>query len=338
MKKDNMKQTGRKPEDKEERLKAKALEAAENEGSIDSVSQYFSDAGNNDLLDREEVVELYRQMRMGSEDDKEAARAKMIRHNLRLVISIAVKYVNKGLPLLDLIQDGNIGLIKAVDKFDPDRGNMFSTYATWWIRQAITRGLSEKARIINISVRMDETIRKYKRIKERLTLESGGVKPSDEEVAEAMSSEENIVTADMVKLIKMSDEDAISYDAPVGKEKDCCLRDFIPDEKDETTVIDNMLCSSTLKKVMEDTLTAKEWNVMIMRMGFPYEIKHDSSDPEACERLPERIEYGKVMTLEAVGKKYGITKERVRQIEANALRKMRRQSNLRKLEAFADTY
>lgn len=338
MKIDTMKQANGKLKVKENDLhEVELLDAAGKEGSKDSVRQSFSAAGKNSLLDREAVVELYRQMRTGTTDEKDAARTMMINCNLRLVISIALKYVNKGLPLLDLIQEGNIGLIKAVERYDPDKGYMFSTYATWWIRQAITRGISEKARIIDVPVHMVEAINKYKATKEMLTKESGGFEPSDEEIAEAMSTSEKTVSVDMVQLIRRS-EDAISYDVPVGNEKDSFLRDFIPDEEGETIddIIDKKSRSSVLKKVMEDTLTEREWNIMVMRMGLPYETKPDLSGPEGSKELPVRVNYGEGMTLKEVGEIYNITRERVRQIETGALRKMRRPSNLKRLADYAN--
>ena len=275
-------------------------------GVDDSVKMYLKEIGKIDLLEPEEERIIAQKMAEGDEDAKET----LINSNLRLVVSIAKKYMNRGLSLLDLIQEGNIGLIKAVDKFDYTKGFKFSTYATWWIRQAITRAIADQARTIRIPVHMVETINKLTRIQRQLVQDLGR-EPTTEELAEAMGME----PAKIREIQKIS-QDPISIDKPVGEEEDSHLVDFISNDElaaPEEEVARNLLKEDLIKAL--GTLTERERKVIELRFG---------------------LKDGVPMTLEQVGKKLGVTRERIRQIEAKAIRKLCRASSSKKLEGYID--
>ena len=275
-------------------------------GVDDSVKMYLKEIGKIDLLEPEEERIIAQKMAEGDEDAKET----LINSNLRLVVSIAKKYMNRGLSLLDLIQEGNIGLIKAVDKFDYTKGFKFSTYATWWIRQAITRAIADQARTIRIPVHMVETINKLTRIQRQLVQDLGR-EPTTEEFAEAMGME----PAKIREIQKIS-QDPISIDKPVGEEEDSHLVDFISNDElaaPEEEVARNLLKEDLIKAL--GTLTERERKVIELRFG---------------------LKDGVPMTLEQVGKKLGVTRERIRQIEAKAIRKLSRASSSKKLEGYID--
>ena len=275
-------------------------------GVDDSVKMYLKEIGKIDLLEPEEERIIAQKMAEGDEDAKET----LINSNLRLVVSIAKKYMNRGLSLLDLIQEGNIGLIKAVDKFDYTKGFKFSTYATWWIRQAITRAIADQARTIRIPVHMVETINKLTRIQRQLVQDLGR-EPTTEELAEAMGME----PAKIREIQKIS-QDPISIDKPVGEEEDSHLVDFISNDElaaPEEEVARNLLKEDLIKAL--GTLTERERKVIELRFG---------------------LKDGVPMTLEQVGKKLGVTRERIRQIEAKAIRKLSRASSSKKLEGYID--
>ena len=275
-------------------------------GVDDSVKMYLKEIGKIDLLEPEEERIIAQKMAEGDEDAKET----LINSNLRLVVSIAKKYMNRGLSLLDLIQEGNIGLIKAVDKFDYTKGFKFSTYATWWIRQAITRAIADQARTIRIPVHMVETINKLTRIQRQLVQDLGR-EPTTEELAEAMGME----PAKIREIQKIS-QDPISIDKPVGEEEASHLVDFISNDElaaPEEEVARNLLKEDLIKAL--GTLTERERKVIELRFG---------------------LKDGVPMTLEQVGKKLGVTRERIRQIEAKAIRKLSRASSSKKLEGYID--
>lgn len=271
----------------------------------DPVRMYLKEIGKISLLKGEEEVSLAKRAEKGDLDAVE----KLTQANLRLVVSIAKKYVGRGLSLLDLIQEGNIGLIRAVQKFDWTKGFKFSTYATWWIRQAITRAIADQARTIRIPVHMVETINRYVRISRRLMQELGR-EPTAEEVAKEMGIEESKVR----EIIKISQEPT-SLETPVGEEKDSTLGDFIPDEeiRPEEAASQELL-KSHLGEVL-DTLNDREKKVLKLRFG---------------------LEDGRQRTLEEVGKEFGVTRERIRQIEAKALRKLRHPTRSKKLKDYLE--
>ena len=278
----------------------------ESNGVDDSVKMYLKEIGKIDLLEPDEERIIAQKMAEGDEDAKET----LINSNLRLVVSIAKKYMNRGLSLLDLIQEGNIGLIKAVDKFDYTKGFKFSTYATWWIRQAITRAIADQARTIRIPVHMVETINKLTR-KQRELVQELGREPTTEELAEVMELE----PAKIREIQKIS-QDPISIDKPVGEEEDSHLVDFISNDElaaPEEEVARNLLKEDLIKAL--GTLTERERKVIELRFG---------------------LKDGVPMTLEQVGKKLGVTRERIRQIEAKAIRKLSRASSSKKLEGYID--
>ena len=272
----------------------------------DSVKMYLKEIGKIELLKADEEREIAQRMAEGDEDAKET----LINSNLRLVVSIAKKYMNRGLSLLDLIQEGNIGLIKAVDKFDYTKGFKFSTYATWWIRQAITRAIADQARTIRIPVHMVETINKLTRVQRQLVQDLGR-EPTTEELAEAM----NMEPAKIREIQKIS-QDPIAIDKPVGEEEDSHLVDFISNDElasPDEEVARNLLKEDLIKAL--NTLTDRERKVIELRFG---------------------LKDGVPMTLEQVGKKLGVTRERIRQIEAKAIRKLSRSSGSKKLEGYTD--
>lgn len=272
----------------------------------DPVRMYLKEIGQIKLLSAEEEVELAKRV---SEGDQEA-KNKLTEANLRLVVSIAKKYSGRGLHILDLIQEGNTGLIRAVDKFDYTKGNKFSTYATWWIRQAITRAIADQARTIRIPVHMVETITKVKKVSSQLLHETGH-DPSAEEIADKLE-----MPAERVREIMRIAQDPVSLETPIGEEEDSHLGDFIPDD-DAPAPADAaslMLLKEQLNEVLS-TLTDREAKVLRLRFG---------------------LEDGRSRTLEEVGKEFDVTRERIRQIEAKALRKLRHPSRSKKVKDFLD--
>ena len=272
----------------------------------DPVRMYLKEIGKVPLLDAEEEKELARRMSDGDEE----AKNKLVEANLRLVVSIAKRYVGKGMFFLDLIQEGNLGLMKAVEKFDYKKGYKFSTYATWWIRQAITRAIADQARTIRIPVHMVETIHKVSRYSRQM-LQELGREPTADEIGEKMG-----MSADRVRDIMKIAQDPVSLETPIGEEEDSHLGDFIPDE--DTPAPADAASATILREVIErelHTLTPREEHVIKLRFGL-----YD----------------GRTRTLEEVGKEFDITRERIRQIEAKALRKLRHPSRARHLKGFLD--
>ena len=272
----------------------------------DPVRMYLKEIGKVPLLDAEEEKELARRM----VDGNEYAKTKLVEANLRLVVSIAKRYVGKGMFFLDLIQEGNLGLMKAVEKFDYQKGYKFSTYATWWIRQAITRAIADQARTIRIPVHMVETIHKVSRYSRQMLQELGREATADE-IGEKMG-----MSAEKVREIMKIAQDPVSLETPIGEEEDSHLGDFIPD--DDTPAPAEAASATILREVIErelHTLTPREEHVIKLRFGL-----YD----------------GRTRTLEEVGKEFDITRERIRQIEAKALRKLRHPSRARHLKGFLD--
>ena len=272
----------------------------------DPVSMYLKEIGRIPLLSSEEEIELAKRMEEGDEE----AKKKLSEANLRLTVSIAKRYSGRGMQFLDLIQEGNLGLIKAVEKFDYRKGYKFSTYATWWIRQSITRAIADQARTIRIPVHMVETMNRVNRTSRRL-LQEYGREPTPEEIAEAM----NLPVERVLEISKISQE-PVSLETPIGEEEDSHLGDFIQDEHipvpaDEAA---HTLLREQLEKVM-DTLSEREQKVLALRFG---------------------LEDGKPHTLEEVGREFQVTRERIRQIEAKALRKLRHPTRSRKLRDFLE--
>ena len=262
----------------------------------DPVRMYLKEIGRVDLLSAEEEISLAKRIEQGDEE----AKRRLAEANLRLVVSIAKRYVGRGMLFLDLIQEGNMGLIKAVEKFDYDKGFKFSTYATWWIRQAITRAIADQARTIRIPVHMVETINKLIRVQRQL-LQDLGREPSPEEIAEEMD-----LTPEKVREILKIAQEPVSLETPIGEEDDSHLGDFIEDQ--DATSPSEHAAYELLKEQLEDvldTLTDREENVLRLRFG---------------------LDDGRTRTLEEVGKVFGVTRERIRQIEAKALRKLRHPS------------
>ena len=276
----------------------------------DPVRMYLKEIGRVPLLTAEQERELA--MRMESEDETEHSEAQqqLAEANLRLVVSIAKRYVGRGMLFLDLIQEGNLGLIKAVEKFDYRKGYKFSTYATWWIRQAITRAIADQARTIRIPVHMVETINKLTRVSRNL-LQKNGREPTDEEIAKEME-----IDVARVREIKKISQEPVSLETPVGEEDDSHLGDFIEDH--DAPAPADAASFMLLKEQLEDvlgTLTQREKNVLRLRFG---------------------LEDGRARTLEEVGKSFNVTRERIRQIEAKALRKLRHPARSKKLKDFLD--
>lgn len=270
----------------------------------DPVRMYLKEIGRINLLTSEEEYEYALQVEEGNEDAKRI----LAESNLRLVVSIAKRYVGRGMAFLDLIQEGNIGLMKAVDKFNPAKGYKFSTYATWWIRQAITRAIADQARTIRVPVHMVETINKLARVQRQLTQELNR-EPTEKELSKKMGISEEKVR----EVLKISQE-PVSLETPIGEEDDSHLGDFVPDER--TMSPEEYATAELLKEELSDvleTLTEREEKVLILRFG---------------------LEDGQCRTLEEVGQIFGVTRERIRQIEAKALRKMRHPSRSKKLKDF----
>jgi RNA polymerase primary sigma factor len=275
----------------------------------DPVRMYLKEIGKVPLLTAEQEVELSKQMEEGGEAGKQA-RKKLAEANLRLVVSIAKRYVGRGMQFLDLIQEGNLGLIKAVEKYDYTKGFKFSTYATWWIRQAITRAIADQARTIRIPVHMVETINKLIRISRQL-LQELGREPSPEEIAERMG-----LPVERVREIMKISQEPVSLETPIGEEEDSHLGDFIRD--DNAPVPAEAAAYTLLKEQLNevlDTLTDREKQVLKLRFG---------------------LDDGRARTLEEVGVEFHVTRERIRQIEAKALRKLRQPSRSRKLRDYLD--
>ena len=299
-------------EEEEEVLTEKNVEkfekslSAEGVSIDDPVKVYLKEIGSFPLLTLEEEVELAEKILQNDE----MAKKKLAEANLRLVVSIAKRYVGRGMLFLDLIQEGNLGLIKAVEKFDHTKGFKFSTYATWWIRQAITRAIADQARTIRIPVHMVETINKVKKVQSQL-LHKNGQEPSVEDLAEELDMPQEKVR----EILKVAQE-PISLESPIGEEEDSHLGDFIPDS--DAPIPEEAATHALLKEQLGEvlaTLTPREAKVLSLRFG---------------------IEDGRPRTLEEVGKEFNVTRERIRQIEAKALRKLRHPSRNKKLKDFLD--
>lgn len=272
----------------------------------DPVRMYLKEIGKVPLLSADEEIDLAKRMEKGDTD----AKRRLAEANLRLVVSIAKRYVGRGMLFLDLIQEGNLGLIKAVEKFDYRKGYKFSTYATWWIRQAITRAIADQARTIRIPVHMVETINKLIRVSRQL-LQELGREPHPEEIAKEMN-----MSVDKVREIMKISQEPVSLETPIGEEEDSHLGDFIPD--DDAPAPAEAAAFTLLKEQLIDvldTLTAREEKVLRLRFG---------------------LDDGRARTLEEVGKEFNVTRERIRQIEAKALRKLRHPSRSKKLKDYLD--
>ena len=272
----------------------------------DPVRMYLKEIGKVPLLTAEEEIELAKRMESGDEE----AKKRLAEANLRLVVSIAKRYVGRGMLFLDLIQEGNLGLIKAVEKFDYNKGFKFSTYATWWIRQAITRAIADQARTIRIPVHMVETINKLVRVSRQL-LQELGREPTPEEIAQRME-----IPVERVREILKISQEPVSLETPIGEEEDSHLGDFIQD--DNVPVPADAAAFTLLKEQLVEvlgTLTEREQKVLRLRFG---------------------LDDGRARTLEEVGKEFNVTRERIRQIEAKALRKLRHPSRSRKLKDYLD--
>ncbi len=293
-------------EEEEERFDLNDLTMPPGVKISDPVRMYLKEIGRVPLLSAQEEIELAKRI----EDGDEEAKRRLAEANLRLVVSIAKRYVGRGMLFLDLIQEGNLGLIKAVEKFDYRKGYKFSTYATWWIRQAITRAIADQARTIRIPVHMVETINKLIRISRQL-LQELGREPTAEEIATEMD-----MSPEKVREIQKIAQEPVSLETPIGEEDDSHLGDFIPD--DEALAPADAAAYELLKEQLEDvldTLTEREENVLRLRFG---------------------LDDGRTRTLEEVGKVFGVTRERIRQIEAKALRKLRHPSRSKRLKDFLE--
>ena len=280
------------------------VDVLEGVSTEDPVRMYLKEIGNVPLLTTEQEVELAKRVEAGDEE----AKKQLTEANLRLVVSIAKKYVGRGMPFLDLIQEGNMGLMKAVDKFDYTKGYKFSTYATWWIRQAITRGIADTGRTIRVPVHMVETINKTLRMT-RTLLQELGREPTPEEVAERL----NVSVSRVREVLKIS-RDPVSLDTPIGEEEDSHLGDFIEDDS-ALSPADSAAFSMLRAELATalESLTDRERQVVKLRFG---------------------LEDGRARTLEEVGKEFNVTRERIRQIEAKALRKLRHPSRSKRLKDF----
>nr|WP_315103103.1 RNA polymerase sigma factor RpoD [uncultured Catonella sp.] len=275
-------------------------------GTEDPVRMYLKEIGKVSLLSMEDEVELAKKMTEGDEE----ARQKLTESNLRLVVSIAKRYLGRGLQFLDLIQEGNMGLIKAVEKFDYTKGYKFSTYATWWIKQSITRAIADQARTIRIPVHMVETINKLIRTQRQLT-QNLGRDPMPEEIAKELN-----MSYDKVREIMKIAQEPVSFETPIGEEEDSHIGDFIPDDSNmaPVEVATHAILKEQLSEVL-NSLTEREARVIKLRFG---------------------LEDGRTRTLEEVGKEFKVTRERIRQIESKALRKLRQPSRSRKLKDYLE--
>ncbi len=293
-------------EEDEEEINKAALEVPKGINVDDPVRMYLKEIGRVDLLTGEEEVDLAKRMQAGDE----TAKQKLAEANLRLVVSIAKRYVGRGMLFLDLIQEGNLGLMKAVEKFDYTKGFKFSTYATWWIRQAITRSIADQARTIRIPVHMVETINKLVRVQRQLVQEIGR-DPTPEEIGEEMDMD-----VERVREIMKIAQEPVSLETPIGEEEDSHLGDFIPDEEVQAPA-DAATFTMLREQLFEvlESLTPREQSVLRLRFG---------------------LDDGRPRTLEEVGKEFDVTRERIRQIEAKALRKLRHPSRSKKLKDFLE--
>ena len=293
--------------DEEEREKELFEQALSDIGLDDPVKMYLKDIGRVPLLSSDDEIELARKMQEGDEE----AKRRLSEANLRLVVSIAKRYVGRGMLFLDLIQEGNLGLMKAVEKFDYQKGFKFSTYATWWIRQAITRAIADQARTIRIPVHMVETINKLTRVS-RILLQKYGREPTPAEIAQEMN-----ISEERVREIQKIAQDPVSLETPIGEEEDSHLGDFIEDDRAVTPSdsVSSTMLKETLLSVL-NSLTPREEKVLRLRYG---------------------VDDGRPRTLEEVGKEFNVTRERIRQIEAKALRKLRHPSRSKHLKDFLDT-
>ncbi|MGI6052603.1 MAG: RNA polymerase sigma factor RpoD [Bilifractor sp.] len=291
-------------DDNSENLEHIDLSVQEGVSIEDPVRMYLKEIGKVPLLTGEEEIELAKRMEQGDEE----AKNKLATANLRLVVSIAKHYVGRGMQFLDLIQEGNLGLLKAVEKFDYRKGYKFSTYATWWIRQAITRAIADQARTIRIPVHMVETINKQVRVSRQL-LQELGREPTPEEIAAEMH-----VPVERVREIMKIYQEPVSLETPIGEEEDSHLGDFIPDDNTQapSDAAEYMMLTEQLNEVL-DTLTEREQKVIRLRFG---------------------LDDGRARTLEEVGKEFNVTRERIRQIEAKALRKLHHPSRSKKLRGY----
>jgi len=284
------------------------LKATKSDGAAeDSIKLYLKEIGRIPLLTAEQEIQLAREILKGGKSGEDAKR-KLVQANLRLVVSIAKKYLNRGLSFLDLIQEGNLGLIRAAEKFDHEKGYKFSTYATWWVRQGITRSLADKSRTIRVPVHMVETINRYKRVSRQLSMKLKR-KATDMELAWALG-----VSMKKLKEIMNANKVPVSLETPLGKEEDSTLSDFIADDvkcQPDTVSTDKML-KEHIQELLKDLLP-REAEVLKLRYG---------------------LEDGQVRTLEQVGKVFNITRERVRQIEFKAMKKLREPSKCAKLESY----
>ena len=301
---DDAQGSGKTAQEDEENLVLSDEEITKDININDPVRMYLKEIGRISLLSADEESELALRIAAGDESAKNV----LAESNLRLVVSIAKRYVGRGLLFLDLIQEGNIGLMKAVEKFDYDKGYKFSTYATWWIRQAITRALADQARTIRVPVHMVETINKMARIQRQMTLELNR-EPSEEELSEKMG-----ISIDKVREVMKISQDPVSLETPIGEEDDSHLGDFIKDERSMSPeeYATNEILKEEIKNVLL-TLQEREQEVLELRFGLVDGTSH---------------------TLEEVGKKFNVTRERIRQIEAKALRKLRHPSRAKKLKDF----
>ena len=293
-------------DEEEEDLETIDLSVPEGINIEDPVRMYLKEIGKVQLLSADEEIELARRM----EEGDDYAKKRLAEANLRLVVSIAKRYVGRGMLFLDLIQEGNLGLIKAVEKFDYRKGYKFSTYATWWIRQAITRAIADQARTIRIPVHMVETINKLTRVQRQL-LQELGREPAPEEISEVMN-----IPVERVREIQKISQEPVSLETPIGEEEDSHLGDFIQD--DNVPVPAEAAAFTLLKEQLVDvlgTLTEREQKVLRLRFG---------------------LDDGRARTLEEVGKEFNVTRERIRQIEAKALRKLRHPSRSRKLKDYLE--
>ena len=298
-------------EEEEEELDLEDLSVPAGIRTNDPVRMYLKEIGKVPLLSKEKELELSKIIETGTEAEKEQAKKDLAEANLRLVVSIAKRYVGRGMLFLDLIQEGNMGLMKAVEKFDHTKGFKFSTYATWWIRQAITRAIADQARTIRIPVHMVETINKLVRVQRQL-LQDLGREPTPEEIGAEM----DLPTEKVREILKIAQE-PVSLETPIGEEDDSHLGDFIEDDN-ATSPADHTayaLLKEQLDEVLEQ-LTDREENVLRLRFGLD--------------------KNGEIRTLEQVGQVFGVTRERIRQIEAKALRKLRHPSRSKQLKDFLD--
>ena len=290
----------------ETKIEENDISIPEGIGTEDPVRMYLKEIGKVSLLSMEDEVELAKKMTEGDEE----ARQKLTESNLRLVVSIAKRYLGRGLQFLDLIQEGNMGLIKAVEKFDYTKGYKFSTYATWWIKQSITRAIADQARTIRIPVHMVETINKLIRTQRQLT-QNLGRDPMPEEIAKELN-----ISYDKVREIMKIAQEPVSFETPIGEEEDSHIGDFIPDDSNmaPVEVATHAILKEQLSEVL-NSLTEREARVIKLRFG---------------------LEDGRTRTLEEVGKEFKVTRERIRQIESKALRKLRQPSRSRKLKDYLE--